>query len=93
MFPGEKLSESNGNITLINKLLYLGMAVKSLFRLSEIVELSVKRRESGLLVVILFRQTELGPHSQILSHKPLENEIVSKAESGCLVPVVQMGIP
>ena len=93
MFLRDKLTESDRHIAFVHKFLYLCMSIKTLFCLTRIIELGMERRQAHLLVIVLLGQAELRPEAQVFGYKPLQDEIVSEAESCCSIPVVQMGIP
>ena len=93
MLLGEKLSERNGGVTLIDHFTDLGMREEALLGLTYPVELGVERRETRLLVIVLLCKSELRPEAQALSDEPFENEVVRKSETCRPVPAVQMLVP
>ena len=61
-----ELTEGGSDVTLVRELVDLSVRVKSLLCLSDVIKLGVKRRQTGLLAVILLGESELCTESELL---------------------------
>jgi hypothetical protein len=61
-----ELTEGGSDVTLVRELVDLSVRVKSLLCLSDVIKLSVKRRQTGLFAVILLGESELCTESELL---------------------------
>lgn len=93
MLFSKQLTIGKRKVSFVGEVFCKRVRIQALLRFSYIIKLSMFRRESYLLIFIVFLYSELCPEAQFFQYEPLENEVIGESESCRLVIIVQVCIP